>query len=113
MTKTRYNNTQTHLRRFSLYTSVLILLLSNLFSVFSPLATVQAIDLGINEPYERVFLENNIGTYGNYAPPLCVTAGDLTAPAPTSLTGETNAEKVWNYFIQRGLTPVAAAGAMG
>lgn len=41
------------------------------------------------------------------------TVGDLTAPAPTSLTGESNPEKVWNYFIARGLTPVAAAGAMG
>lgn len=40
-------------------------------------------------------------------------SGSLTSPAPSSLTGETNQEKVWNYFMARGLTPVAAAGAMG
>jgi hypothetical protein len=37
----------------------------------------------------------------------------LTGPAPSSLTGSTNQEKAWNYFTERGLTPVAAAGAMG
>ena len=41
------------------------------------------------------------------------TTGGLNAPAPTSLTGATPQEKVWNYFKQRGLTDVAAAGAMG
>ncbi|MDB5179827.1 MAG: hypothetical protein JWN12_459 [Candidatus Saccharibacteria bacterium] len=39
--------------------------------------------------------------------------GSLTGPAPSSLTGADNAAKTWNYFIARGLTPVAAAGAMG
>lgn len=39
--------------------------------------------------------------------------GSLTGPAPSSLTGETNQEKAWNYFAARGLTPVAAAGTMG
>lgn len=43
----------------------------------------------------------------------CVASGSLTAPAPTSLVGSEKAEKVWNYFIARGLTPIAAAGAMG
>ena len=43
----------------------------------------------------------------------CTTAGSLTGPAPTSLSGSSNAEKVWNYFTGRGLTPVGAAGAMG
>lgn len=53
-----------------------------------------------------------------YSP--CATAcsggaggGSLTGPAPSSLTGADNPEKAWNYFIARGLTPVAAAGAMG
>lgn len=40
-------------------------------------------------------------------------SGSLTGPAPTSLSGSTNQEKAWNYFTGRGLTPVAAAGAMG
>jgi len=39
--------------------------------------------------------------------------GSLAGDPPSSLTGGTNQEKVWNYFIARGLTPVAAAGAMG
>jgi hypothetical protein len=53
-----------------------------------------------------------------YSP--CATAcsggaggGSITGPAPSSLTGTDNAQKTWNYFIARGLTPVAAAGAMG
>jgi hypothetical protein len=40
-------------------------------------------------------------------------SGSLTGPAPSSLTGADNPTKAWNYFIARGLTPVAAAGAMG
>lgn len=40
-------------------------------------------------------------------------AGSPSGPAPTSLVGESNPERVWNYFIARGLTPVAAAGSMG
>jgi beta-N-acetylhexosaminidase len=40
-------------------------------------------------------------------------SGDLSGSAPTSLTGSTNQEKTWNYFKSRGLTDVAAAGAMG
>jgi len=39
--------------------------------------------------------------------------GALTAPAPTSLTGADNPEKAWNYFTARGLTPIAAAAALG
>jgi hypothetical protein len=38
---------------------------------------------------------------------------NITGPAPTSLSGADNAEKTWNYFIARGLTPIAAAGAIG
>jgi hypothetical protein len=40
-------------------------------------------------------------------------SGSLTGANPTSLTGATNQAKTWGYFIARGLTPVAAAGAMG
>lgn len=39
--------------------------------------------------------------------------GNITGPAPASLTGADNAAKAWNYFTARGLTPVAAAGAIG
>lgn len=41
------------------------------------------------------------------------SGGTISASAPSQLSGSSNAEKVWNYFIGRGLTPVAAAGAMG
>lgn len=41
----------------------------------------------------------------------CSVAG--TGAAQTQLRGGSNAERVWNYFIGRGLSPVAAAGAMG
>jgi len=45
--------------------------------------------------------------------PSCPDGGDLNAPGPTSLVGDTNQEKVWNYLISRGLTAIAAAGALG
>ena len=32
---------------------------------------------------------------------------------PTSLLGNTNLEKLYNFFISKGLTPVQAAGALG
>lgn len=41
------------------------------------------------------------------------SSGNLGSPAPTSLTGEDNAQKIWNYFKARGLTDIAAAGALG
>lgn len=40
-------------------------------------------------------------------------SGVLTGPPPTELKGESNAEKTWNYFVGRGLSPIAAAGALG
>lgn len=43
----------------------------------------------------------------------CSTGSGTLGTAPTQLKGESNAEKVWNYLIGRGLTPIAAAGAMG
>lgn len=41
------------------------------------------------------------------------SSGELNGPAPTSLTGENNEQKTWNYLKTRGLTDIAAAGAMG
>lgn len=57
------------------------------------------------------YSSNNILFYGCGS--CSVSGGNLASPAPTSLTGATNQEKTWNYFSARGLTPVAAAGAMG
>lgn len=50
---------------------------------------------------------------GGTGGPCSAGSGLLTGEAPTQLVGESNPEKVWNYFTGRGLTPVAAAGAMG
>ncbi len=57
------------------------------------------------------YSNNNILFYG--CDSCAVSGGSLTGPAPTSLSGQTNQDKTWNYFKDRGLTPVAAAGAMG
>jgi hypothetical protein len=39
--------------------------------------------------------------------------GDLSSSIPTSVSGEDNAQKTWNYLKERGLTDIAAAGALG
>lgn len=63
---------------------------------------------------EGFYSANDIMFYNPCSATACSTgSGSLTGPAPTSLTGGTNQEKAWNYFTGRGLTPVAAAGAMG
>lgn len=41
------------------------------------------------------------------------SGGAINGTAPSALIGASNKEKAWNYFAARGLTPVAAAGAMG
>lgn len=41
----------------------------------------------------------------------CSVAG--AGSIQSEMRGGSNAEKVWNYLIGRGLTPIAAAGAMG
>lgn len=50
-----------------------------------------------------------------YYNPTCSagSSGELTGPEPTALKGKDNPEKVWNYLMERGLTPIAAAGVMG
>lgn len=40
-------------------------------------------------------------------------SGGCCSAGGTALTGGTNDQKVWNFFIGQGLTPVAAAGVMG
>lgn len=59
------------------------------------------------------FEENGVYQYDPCDKCSAKVSNSLTSPAPTSLIGATNQEKAWNYFGQRGLTPVAAAGAMG
>lgn len=89
-----------------------------LFSVFSPLNASAQSASGVNcdEYYDFISLNDDRGFYNPCASAggACSTGGGtLTSPAPSELKGENNAEKVWNYFTGRGLTPMAAAAAMG
>lgn len=59
------------------------------------------------------YSNNDILFYNPCASTCSVDGGFLNGPAPTRLIGSSNAEKTWNYFIERGLSPIAAAGAMG
>ena len=77
-----------------------------------------SIVFAIDDATYDFFAENDIIFYDptdSAVPSTCYSGvgGNLSAPAPTALVGSTNQEKVWNYFIARGLTPIAAAGAMG
>jgi hypothetical protein len=60
-----------------------------------------------DKDYEYLFYDRDSGNSE-----ACL-GGDINSPAPTSLTGENNEEKSWNYFKARGLSDIAAAGAMG
>ena len=55
---------------------------------------------------------NDIILYGSGSSS-CSVSGSASGGSVSSLSGSNNDEKVWNYFITKGLTPVAAAGAMG
>ena len=62
----------------------------------------------------KFFSDNNITMFDPRGGGPCAPGGgDLNSPRPTSLRGADNVEKAWNYFMDRGLTPVAAAGVMG
>lgn len=67
------------------------------------------------EAFREFASQNNIAFFDPCEVGACsnVAGGSLTAPAPSSLEGNSNAQKVWNYLLTRGLTPVAAAGALG
>jgi hypothetical protein len=98
------------LRRNHLRVSFLILGLVIGSTSFIPSQSVSAATCD----YE-FFALNNITGYDACSDTCSVssTTGGLTTPAPSSLTGTSNVEKTWNYLTNRGLTPVAAAGAMG
>lgn len=62
------------------------------------------------------YSQNDILFYNPCSSDSCsssAAAGSLNSPGPSSLIGESNEEKTWNYFIARGLTSIGAAGAMG
>lgn len=106
--------TTTPRKRFTLryFFGVFILLMGIVPLTVGP-SSASAQARGCDEEYYSL---NNIVFYNPCVNDVCsaVNAGGaLTSASPSSLTGATNEEKIWNYFIARGLTPVAAAGAMG
>lgn len=101
------------LLRIKLYATVLLFIFSSTISsiVWPFYGSAHAID---NGACDYAFIEESEAP--GYDPCDTCSVKDshpLTGPTPSSLTGSTNQERAWNYFIQRGLTPVAAAGAMG
>lgn len=101
--------------------SVSILCLILTISIFTQTTSLQqASAWGCDEAGQEAradfYARNNISSYFDPCSnggQCAAGSGTLTGPAPTELSGADNVEKVWNYFIGRGLTPIAAAGAMG
>lgn len=94
------------LRRLGIYVSIAVFV----FALIPTPSSAQA-----PECDEEFYSMNDILFYNPCSGDSCsaVAGGALTSAGPTSLIGNSNEEKIWNYFIARGLTPVAAAGAMG
>lgn len=92
--------------------------ITNTFVLSSKTSAVGGCSEAEKEVREEFYSDNDIPYFdicgdGGTGGVCAAGSGSLTGPAPTQLVGESNPEKVWNYFIGRGLTPIAAAGAMG
>lgn len=93
--------------------SAIALIVSGFIIGAIPIQTVSAQAPKCDEEY---YSSNDVLFFNPCIANSCSAAnggGALNSEGPTALIGATNEEKVWNYFIARGLTPVAAAGAMG
>ncbi|MBC7565065.1 hypothetical protein H7100_02455 [Candidatus Saccharibacteria bacterium] len=102
-------------RRFLIFFAVMTVVFASV-----PVNSIYALDAtttsssGAAKCDKAFYSSNDILFYSS-----CATAcsggagGSIKGPAPSALTGADNPEKAWNYFTARGLTPVAAAGAMG
>lgn len=62
----------------------------------------------VDVPY---YLQNQIGTYGETVASEC--SNDNTSDAATALRGDSNLEKIYNFFADKGLSPVQSAGVVG
>lgn len=66
--------------------------------------------------YDQDFYSGNDILFYNPDDGACSTSGSSSSSgtsAPGSLSGANNEEKIWNYLISAGFTPVQAAGMMG
>lgn len=103
------------LKRVGIYLIVTVLSVT-LITVGEARATIDCSNKAVVEAF-RDYNERNSNPFIEFcedgSSSCSAGPGDLSAPAPTSLEGDSNAHKVWNYFMARGLTPMAAAGAMG
>lgn len=57
-------------------------------------------------PEQKKIYDSNIGYFD-------IEEFSQSCKQPTTLSGSDNAEMVWNFLINKGLTPVQAAGIMG
>ncbi len=99
MNLSTYSKTRRFLYVFTIFLISFVLQISFVSHVFA-----------LDEKFMEI---NDIYGYNPKIGACSAAAGTLGSPAPSELTGANNPEKVWNYFIARGLTPVGAASAMG
>ena len=88
------------------------------FSVVALIVALVPITASAQQPTCDIeyYSRNNITFYNPCSSDTCSavnSGGALTSAGPSSLIGASNEEKTWNYFTARGLTSIAAAGAMG
>ncbi|UTX51585.1 hypothetical protein KI440_01365 [Candidatus Saccharibacteria bacterium TM7i] len=84
----------------------LLLVLAAGVLVFANTSTAQALDTQFHSSNDILFYGEEGGLCGD-------SSGTSGGSAPTSLRGDSVPEKIWNYLIDRGMTPIAAAGIMG
>ncbi len=103
-------------RVFSLSILILALIIGTMAQViFSQQVNAWGCDEAGQEARADFYGRNNIASFFNPCDSggQCATGGSTGGPVPTELSGESNYEKVWNYFTGRGLSPIVTAGMMG
>lgn len=108
MLNTRYYMKKIHL----IFVSVVLMAISSLSPLIASAQAEQSVDCATFEQW--LSLNDDRGFNNPCVTSSCAAgSGSLDGPPPTKVTGESNPEKVWNYLIERGLSPVAAAGVLG
>ena len=73
-------------------------------------ASVQTAQAVFAEDYNG---DNDIFMYDPDATLNCINSNSAPSSGSVTLVGNTNAEKIWNFFVSIGLNPEQAAGIMG